>query len=392
MFNALDPNLPLVWSFQNDDVRKLFRENVLGGLSTVSHRHINLNNDPEKKYPKSTQFAANDEKFTCVTFLDFNSMYLWAQQQDLPLSPGINWTLYKGRFTKSVMRPGVSLGQLQWLYTLQESGLCVDSKNNKVRIEHEYHRGEHSEAGFKFDGFFIKDGIKHYLEFNGCRYHPGCCVSDADIKGAATLRERWNRKKKYCESQGKMIVINECKWEPIECDTEMGRINYVTETPDKLLEGILSGELFGFAVCDVTSDQDFQTDYLSGHLFPPIFRKEKLSKEFLSPLMRQRYETKNKRLDTSVIQTFNGRQLLLMTPLIQFYASIGMKISNLTRFIQYVPGKALLPFTEKVVKLRCEATKENDNAKQLTAKLFGNAGKKNFLILISIISRLRKMR
>ena len=378
MFNALDPNLPLVWSFQNDDVRKLFRENVLGGLSTVSHRHINLNKDPEKKYPKSTQFAANDEKFTCVSFLDFNSMYLWAQQQDLPLSPGINWTLYKGKFTKSVMRPGVSFGQLQWLYTLQESGLCVDSKNNKVRIEHEYHRGEHSEAGFKFDGFFIKDGIKHYLEFNGCRYHPGCCVSDADIKGAATLRERWNRKKKYCESQGKMIVINECKWKPFDCETEMGRINYVTETPDQLLEGILSGELFGFAVCDVTSDQDFQTDYLSGHLFPPIFRKEKLSKEFLSPFMRQRYETKNKRLDTSVIQTFNGRQLLLMTPLIQFYASIGMRISNLTRFIQYVPGKALLPFTEKVVKLRCEATKENDNAKQLTAKLFGNAGKRTF--------------
>ena len=47
MFNALDPNLPLIWSFRNDDVRKLFRENVLGGLSTVSHRHINLDDDPE---------------------------------------------------------------------------------------------------------------------------------------------------------------------------------------------------------------------------------------------------------------------------------------------------------------------------------------------------------
>ena len=386
MFNALDPNLPLIWSFRNNDVRKLFRENVLGGLSTVSHRHINLDDDPEGKYPKSTQFAANGDLFKCVTFLDFNSMYLWSQQQNLPLSPGLNWTLYKGRFTKSVMRSGVSLGQLQWLYSLQESDLCIDKSGQRIQIQHEYHRGEHRENGFKFDGFFIKDGIKYYLEFNGCRYHPGCCVPDDDIKDAAKLRERWNRKKQYCESQGKMIVINECQWKPYECKTQMGRINYVTETPSDLLNGILSGELFGFAVCDVTSDLNFQSEYLSGHLFPPIFRREKLSKDYLSPLMRNRFEKEKKRLAPSVIQTFNGKQLLLMTPLIQFYDSIGMKISNLTRFIQYVPGKALFPFTKKVVNLRCEATRDGDNAKQLTAKLFGNAGNLNLILRIAHFS------
>ena len=132
------------------------------------------------------------------------------------------------------------------------------------------------------------------MEFNGCRYHPGCCVPDSDINNAAELRERWNRKKKYCESQGKLIVINECQWKPYDCKTEMGRINYVNEHPDDLLKGILSGELFGFAVCDVTSDLDFQADYLSGHLFPPIIRREKLSPDYLSDFMRSRYEMERK--------------------------------------------------------------------------------------------------
>ena len=49
----------------------------------------------------------------------------------------------------------------------------------------------------------------------------------------------------------------------------------------------------------------------------------------------------------------------------------GIKITNITEVIQYVPGKGLLPFAQRVVQLRSEATDEGDDAKQLTAKLFG---------------------
>ena len=69
-----------------------------------------------------------------------------------------------------------------------------------------------------------------------------------------------------------------------------------------------------------------------------------------------------------------------MTPLAQFYLSRGMKISNVTRFIQYEGGAALKPFTEKVVNMRVEATEEEDDAKGNTAKLYGNSGKFNYKI------------
>ena len=50
-----------------------------------------------------------------------------------------------------------------------------------------------------------------------------------------------------------------------------------------------------------------------------------------------------------------------------------MKVT-IKEFIQFEAGACFRPFADKVVQLRTEATYENDDAKQLTAKLFGNSG------------------
>ena len=52
-----------------------------------------------------------------------------------------------------------------------------------------------------------------------------------------------------------------------------------------------------------------------------------------------------------------------MTPLIEFYLKLGLEISNVTQFVQYIPGKVLEPFTKKVYNMRCQATREKDEAK-----------------------------
>ena len=95
----------------------------------------------------------------------------------------------------------------------------------------------------------------------------------------------------------------------------------------------------------------------------------------ISPYMAKLMQNKPKSNNApSPIQTYHGKNVFLMTPLVRLYMKLGLKISNLTKFIQYVPGKGLLPFANKVVQLRTEATDDGDDAKQLTAKLFGNAG------------------
>lgn len=63
-----------------------------------------------------------------------------------------------------------------------------------------------------------------------------------------------------------------------------------------------------------------------------------------------------------------------MTPLMKFYLELGLKIRNVTKFVQFVGAKTLRPFANKVYTMRCEATVEKDESKQTTAKLFGNSG------------------
>ena len=164
MFNLYDKNLPFSASFQNEESRKLFRDNILGGLTTVTHRHVNLE---DERGPPNAHFAQSGDRFTSVSFWDFNAMYLWSQKQDMPLTPGLKWTRRDGYFKKETLMKGVSLTQLQWLYYLQSTDVCVDSNGTRHQIQHAYHRGEHKVGGFFIDGYLKIDDREIFFEFNG---------------------------------------------------------------------------------------------------------------------------------------------------------------------------------------------------------------------------------
>ena len=92
---------------------------------------------------------------------------LFSQLQDMPLTPGILWTPSGSGYKKSVMTHGCSFSQLQWLYYLQETELCIDQSGNRIQIEHAYHRGEVKRGPYKIDGYFRKDNQDYFLEFLG---------------------------------------------------------------------------------------------------------------------------------------------------------------------------------------------------------------------------------
>lgn len=68
-------------------------------------------------------------------------MYLYAQAQDMPLTPGILWTKKHKKYTKKVMASQMSFGQIQWLNFIQETD-CFDSNGIKIQLQHGYHQGE----------------------------------------------------------------------------------------------------------------------------------------------------------------------------------------------------------------------------------------------------------
>ena len=166
MFNSYDKKLPLAYSFSNrfDHVRRLFRENQVGGLTNVFQRDLNLDDDSG---PWSARHAPNGDQYTYCGFWDANSLYLDSQLKNMPLSPGIEWIFKNKKAHKKLMTDQMSMGQVQWLNAVQETDLCLDSNGNKIQIEHGYFRGEKEVYGCKVDGYMIKDGREHFFEYLG---------------------------------------------------------------------------------------------------------------------------------------------------------------------------------------------------------------------------------
>ena len=204
-------------------------------------------------------------------------------------------------------------------------------------------------------------------------------------------------KQQTLEQHGTLHTIRECEWrtsKPILAEispqTQMANI-LKQDTEQSLIDGIISGDLFGFAVLDVeTSEEQIEKYNKAGFLFPLVIRRQTITEEYLSSYMLERFIEEDTKIERrTVIQTHNGTQILAFTPVIQFWVSRGMKISNISKFYQYIPGKALKPFADKVYTMRCEATYEKDESKGNTAKIFGNSGKLQYIIIVNLCFRIR---
>ena len=376
---------PLVFSFSkiNKEVHALFRANVLGGVVNVYHRHVSTFDQPN--IPVAARHAPNGEKFSLITMFDFTSMYLSCQQKEMPTTPGILWTMQSnGEYKKNIMTSGHSFKAQQWLVFMQESDPFLLNANGKRSIiQTAYHRGEHkipkahrTEQFWTVDGFAITDhGCKIY-EFNGERYHKGCphCAPNEPQDFV------WRQKMKDVSQCGEIQIMWECQFDKL-----LNQISQM-ETPSfpdilkrkqkesDLLEAIRLQKVFGFIVCDVVSDTDVTTHY---HDFPPVVKRFTVTEEFVLPWMKNCIKNKyNSEQITrpTLIQCFNAKDHLLMTPVAHYYMKQGLKISNIKTFVQYLPVKVLEPFANHVTSMRIAAEKQGNPTKSMTSKLFGNSG------------------
>ena len=159
MFSNYDCSLPHVVTLDsnNDDIRLLFRKNLIGGLTSVLHRHLDLTGGTSS--PHNARHVPNGRPLTHAASWDCNSMYLWAQGQDMPLGPGIRWNKSGRYFRKSVMHPNVSLGHMQWLNYIEAT--------QNIELEHAFYHGEANCDGFFPDGFAKIGSVNHYWEYLG---------------------------------------------------------------------------------------------------------------------------------------------------------------------------------------------------------------------------------
>ena len=357
-----------------DDIRQIFRDGgLLGGLVNCYHRMVDLSG--QEGVPEAAQKAPNGDPLTRLMFFDFNALYLYAQKLPFPATPGVLWKQCNGSFVKEVMAPGMSLGQLQWLLFIQETDQrLIKSDGEKAVLHHYYYRQEFNFHGYDIDGYAFVDGRHIFYEFLGCYWHRGC----QKCKKYPGADPEWAEKAAYLRNHGELVIMRECVWndqvKTLKCPTP-----YLPDILKKwgkekhLLEGIKNNEIFGFAVCDVVCpDQVYEA--IKSINFPPVIQRGIIDEKLLSPYMYERCKARDYKLpQKTLIQTYNATQILLYTPVIQFYLQIGLEIKNISKFIQFRPTKPLEPFVQKIVEGRISAAEDGNGPLELAYKIIGNS-------------------
>ena len=94
----------------------------------------------------------------------------------------------------------------------------------------------------------------------------------------------------------------------------------------------------------------------------------------VSPYMLERCRARDKKFpQETLIQTYNAEQLMIYTPTAQFYLKLGLEISNVTEFFQYLPTQPLEAFVQKITKGRVDAVKSGNESLGTAYKIIGNS-------------------
>ena len=150
-------------------------------------------------------------------------------------------------------------------------------------------------------------------------------------------------------------------------------------TSNQILNGVKDGSLFGYLVCDVHTPAEV-FDKISWINFPPVIQRMEVTSAHLSSYMKERVTKENIKLPRStVVQTYNGKQLLLFSPIVKFYLKLGLVITNITKFVQYEPHVVLEDFVTQITDGRISAIESGNSALGSSYKNTGNRFVKYYL-------------
>ena len=292
---------------------------------------------------------------------------------------GVNWVKKENYFYKQIMAPGCSLEALQWLTFMQENDCrFLNSKGERMQLHHKYFRGEHRIGDWEIDGYCEVDGHNYFLEFLGCYFHVGCENFDCPNFSPEQVDERFERKKEFLETRGTVITMRGCEWKK-----KLRTVRSLTSPsfPDvyqnfsseqKILDGIEKNDLFGFVVADVTTPPDVLEKILPLN-FPPIIHRAEIDESMVSDYMKKRCEARDRKLpQETLVQTYHAKQLMIYTATLKFYLELGLKISNVSKFIQFIPTQPLESFVEKITQGRINAVKSGNESLGTAYKIIGN--------------------
>ena len=115
-----------------------------------------------------------------------------------------------------------------------------------------------------------------------------------------------------------------------------------------------TGELFGILCVDFETPEHLKEMFSE---MCPIFQNVDIRLDDAGPYMKQYGEEHGfmKQTQRSLISSYFGRALLLITPLLQYYLRLGLKVTRIYEVVQFERKPYFKGFVDKVIQARREA-------------------------------------
>ena len=302
--------------------------------------------------------------------------------QNLPNGPGICYQPdANGIFD---FQPMISSGNWSyeslWWLSYMQSLPPFRTETRQINIQHILNGGEKEIViegrRYRVDGYAEIDGIKYFLEFDGCRFHRHTCVNSL----RSTLPQKDDSQRNLdLEKAGVLLKTFECEWLAVKknvsveniVSTFFGRSNIMA---DDIMSAIKNDKFYGLIRCDLKSPQSVVDHFLKMN-HPPIYAHKSIEKDMIGSTMQKLLDERGVKypLEKQLTLVFNHDQYLMTTDLAKFYLEKGLELSNLTLAIEYTKSRPLANFVETVTEKRKEATRIGDQHLQNTWKLISNS-------------------
>ena len=168
-------------------------------------------------------------------------------------------------------------------------------------------------------------------------------MSEEETYRALKKREYDELRRDYLRNKGhKVVEIWECNW----CETLKGEASEkihvknkfpfkLSLTQESLLAKIREDKLFGYVKCDLDVPDGLKYKFSN---FPPIFKNFNVSRTDIGDYMKD-YTIDNdllKQPQRMLISSFKLENGTVITPLLNFYLSLGLKCTKIYRFKSFV--------------------------------------------------------
>ena len=378
-FSLTDPKHP--------NLEKLIVDNLCGGPSQIFTRHHEAgktfirpsqNNSHEDEVSHDHNYALPGKTCQSVLGYDASSLYPYCLIKPLPVGPPAHYELYRpedgfmlgNHFEASMACTTQSQLQMNYCCSLDSSYQHLWNTGKEVRI-----------GNFRVDAYSASKN--EIIEVSGCYWHshecfPGIVRSPEQV---ARYEKTVARAQFIEEVTGiKVKLVWECQIPrhikdgrpPVYLDLKKKAGKQIM-SQGELLALVKTGKFFGAVEVDIEVPDSLKEKFSE---FAPLFVtcEIPMTKEVIGEHMYKYVEEQHLSLKPrkQLVAGLKARQILLATPLLQWYLSKGLIARRVYQAIEWNSQPCLQKFFESVAQDRRQAsgdpTKEAHAAKQkLTA-------------------------